>query len=78
MSFEEATKILNVERGVGEEVIKKNYEHLFNANDKQSGGSFYLQSKVVRAKERIDMELALEKRQSIDVTAEAPAKKPES
>ena len=28
------------------EAIKKNYEHLFRVNDKKSGGSFYLQSKV--------------------------------
>jgi import inner membrane translocase subunit TIM16 len=26
-------------------------------NDPKSGGSFYLQSKVVRAKERLEMEL---------------------
>ena len=30
---------------------------MFKVNDKKSGGSFYLQSKVVRAKERIEMEL---------------------
>ncbi|CAB4066150.1 PAM16 [Lepeophtheirus salmonis] len=29
-------------------------------NDKSKGGSFYLQSKVVRAKERIDQEIHLE------------------
>jgi mitochondrial import inner membrane translocase subunit TIM16 len=36
----------------------QNYEHLFKVNDKSSGGSFYLQSKVVKAKERIEMEMA--------------------
>lgn len=35
----------------------KKYNHLFNVNDLKSGGSFYLQSKVVRAKERIEMEV---------------------
>lgn len=39
------------------ELIKKNYEHLFAVNDKFKGGSFYLQSKVFRAKERLDEEL---------------------
>lgn len=41
------------------DVIQKNYEHLFNVNDKTKGGSFYLQSKVYRAKERLDQELKL-------------------
>lgn len=39
------------------ETIEKNYKHLFEVNDKAKGGSLYLQSKVYRAKERIDMEL---------------------
>ena len=41
------------------EAIQKNYEHLFNMNDKSKGGSFYLQSKVYRAKERLDQEIKL-------------------
>lgn len=32
----------------------QNFEHLFKVNDKSEGGSFYLQSKVVRAKEALD------------------------
>lgn len=36
----------------------QNYEHLFKVNETSSGGSFYLQSKIVKAKERIDMEMA--------------------
>lgn len=39
-------------------VIIQNFEHLFKVNDTTSGGSFYIQSKVMRAKERIDMEMA--------------------
>nr|XP_006129954.1 mitochondrial import inner membrane translocase subunit TIM16 [Pelodiscus sinensis] len=38
----------------------QNYEHLFKVNDKSVGGSFYLQSKVVRAKERLVEELRIE------------------
>lgn len=32
----------------------QNFEHLFKINEKKDGGSFYLQSKVVRAKEALD------------------------
>ena len=58
MTLEEARDILNVTDadifGPDKEKLFKNYEHLFEVNDKAKGGSFYLQSKVVRAKERID------------------------
>ncbi|KAK7790072.1 hypothetical protein R5R35_012995 [Gryllus longicercus] len=56
ITLEEAQQILNVEK-LDNEIIQKNYEYLFNANEKSKGGSFYLQSKVVRAKERLDKEL---------------------
>lgn len=55
LTLEEAMQILNIEK-LEPEKIKQNYEHLFNMNDKAKGGSFYLQSKIVRAKERIDTE----------------------
>jgi import inner membrane translocase subunit TIM16 len=60
MTIEEAKQILNVERELDAELISKNYEHLFEVNDKSKGGSFYLQSKVVRAKERLDQEIVLQ------------------
>ncbi|XP_071951607.1 mitochondrial import inner membrane translocase subunit tim16-B-like [Antedon mediterranea] len=56
MTAEEAQKILNVSK-IDEEAINKQYEHLFKVNDKAKGGSFYLQSKIVRAKERLDQEI---------------------
>lgn len=56
MTIEEAQQILNVNKLESDE-IEKNFKHLFDVNDKQRGGSFYLQSKVFRAKERIDQEL---------------------
>lgn len=56
LTLEEAMQILNLDKLEKEKVLK-NYEHLFQANDKSKGGSFYLQSKIVRAKERIDEEL---------------------
>ncbi|CDH58874.1 hypothetical protein RO3G_00904 [Lichtheimia corymbifera JMRC:FSU:9682] len=60
MSMEEACQILNITKEADLEKLTKNYEHLFNVNDTAKGGSFYLQSKVVRAKERIEMERAEE------------------
>ena len=61
MTLQEACKILNVKPPAGgkgnvEEVAER-YKRLFDANDPTKGGSFYLQSKVVRAKERMDAEI---------------------
>ncbi|TPX47657.1 hypothetical protein SeMB42_g02649 [Synchytrium endobioticum] len=57
MSIDEAAQILNVKKDETcmEEVIKK-YNHLFKANEPAAGGSFYIQSKVFRARERLDLE----------------------
>lgn len=57
MTLQEALQILNIKSVDDLEGLQKNYEHLFKINDKSSGGSFYLQSKVYRAKERIESEL---------------------
>lgn len=57
ITLDEAQQILNLNDLNDAEQVKKNYEHLFNVNEKSKGGSFYLQSKVFRAKERIDQEL---------------------
>lgn len=62
ITLEEAQQILNTSN-LNEEEIKKRYEHLFNVNEKSKGGSFYLQSKVFRAKERLDAELESLKQQ---------------
>lgn len=37
--------------------MQEKFDYLFNKNEKSKGGSFYIQSKVFRAKERIDHEL---------------------
>ncbi|KAK7935611.1 hypothetical protein PG985_001106 [Apiospora marii] len=67
MTLDEACKILNVKPPQGgkaniEEVMDR-FKRLFDANDPQKGGSFYLQSKVLRARERIESEVrpAMEK-----------------
>ncbi|XP_077130730.1 mitochondrial import inner membrane translocase subunit TIM16 isoform X2 [Ranitomeya variabilis] len=59
ISLQEAQQILNVSKLEPEEIQTK-YDHLFKVNDKAAGGSFYLQSKVVRAKERLDQELQIQ------------------
>ncbi|CAN9505265.1 unnamed protein product [Ophioblennius macclurei] len=63
MSVQEAQQILNVSKLTPEE-IEKNFEHLFKVNDKSVGGSFYLQSKVVRAKERLHEELNIQNKEN--------------
>ncbi|GJJ76856.1 mitochondrial import inner membrane translocase subunit TIM16 [Entomortierella parvispora] len=60
MSMDEAMNILNITKEADLAKITKNYQHLFKVNEKNDGGSFYLQSKVVRAKERLEMEWAAE------------------
>ena len=56
--FKEAKQILNVSQ-LERQQIEEKYKHLFEVNDKSKGGSFYIQSKVFRAKERLDEELKL-------------------
>lgn len=64
VSLQEAKQILNVQ-DVDPELIQKNYDHLFKINEKKAGGSFYLQSKVVRAKERLDEELRMQEKENV-------------
>lgn len=61
LTLEEALRIMNVDNVGNKEEIERNYKYLMEANDKSKGGSFYLQSKVFRAKERIDEELRSKK-----------------
>ena len=62
MTLDEACKILNVKQPAkGEaanmEDVMDRFKRLFDANNPEKGGSFYLQSKVVRARERIEAEM---------------------
>jgi import inner membrane translocase subunit TIM16 len=54
MTIEEARQILGVDLNSSLEDVMVRYGKMFEANEK--GGSFYLQSKVHRAKERIEAE----------------------
>lgn len=63
------------------EEVQEKYQHLFAVNDKAKGGSFYLQSKVFRAKERLEEELKSQKpgkRETVDKTTETETKKSDS
>jgi import inner membrane translocase subunit TIM16 len=59
--MDEACKILNVGPGkmgtIEAEQVTERFKRLFDLNDPQKGGSFYLQSKILRARERIEREL---------------------
>ncbi|KAK9812336.1 hypothetical protein WJX73_003264 [Symbiochloris irregularis] len=55
LSLQEARAILGVEKDAPLEEVLKRYNHLFDANEKS--GSFYLQSKVYRAKEALEAEM---------------------
>ncbi|GMG55790.1 unnamed protein product [Ambrosiozyma monospora] len=58
ITLDESCKILNVELpGLTLEKAQKSYDYLFDINSKEKGGSFYVQSKVYRAMERIQNEL---------------------
>ncbi|KAF5292661.1 hypothetical protein FQR65_LT11213 [Abscondita terminalis] len=64
LTLEEAKQILNVDN-LDKADIDKSYEFLFKANEKERGGSFYIQSKIIRAKERLDNELEKHKDNNI-------------
>lgn len=68
MSLQEAQQILGVEKNATLEQARKKFEHLFKVNEEH--GSFYLQSKVYRAKERLDQDFR-EKGIDVDAAEEA-------
>eukprot|EP01094_Clydonella_sp_ATCC50884_P030498 TRINITY_DN9976_c0_g1_i1.p4 TRINITY_DN9976_c0_g1~~TRINITY_DN9976_c0_g1_i1.p4 ORF type:complete len:115 (-),score=48.41 TRINITY_DN9976_c0_g1_i1:374-718(-) len=55
ISVKESLGILNVDpsKPLTEETIEERFKHLFEQNDPKKGGSFYLQSKVMCAKIRL-------------------------
>ncbi|KAF2133580.1 cochaperone Pam16 [Dothidotthia symphoricarpi CBS 119687] len=61
ITMDEACQILNVSPGkmghIEPEAVTERFKRLFDLNDPQKGGSFYLQSKILRARERIEREL---------------------
>ncbi len=61
LTLGEACKILNVKPPQGGkanmEAVMERFKRLFDVNEPKNGGSFYLQSKVLRARERIEREV---------------------
>ncbi|KAH0563145.1 mitochondrial import inner membrane translocase subunit TIM16 [Trichoglossum hirsutum] len=61
LTLEEACKILNVAPPKGGKIDLENvmarFKKLFDMNEPKNGGSFYLQSKILRARERIELEV---------------------
>lgn len=61
LTLSEACQILNVKppkRGEADMVqVANRFKQLFDANEVANGGSFYLQSKVLRARQRIEREM---------------------
>ncbi|KXL51146.1 hypothetical protein M433DRAFT_150924 [Acidomyces richmondensis BFW] len=67
LTLDEACRILNVSPPRGGQAsldrVHEQFKRLFDMNDPKKGGSFYLQSKVLRARERIELEAQRLKRQ---------------
>ena len=63
IDLREAREILNLEEGEETDLKKINsqYEKYFKSLDPDNGGSFYLQSKVFRAKEALEEEIKTSK-----------------
>lgn len=63
MTLAEACRILNVrppQNGTADmKVVWARFARLFDANEPANGGSFYLQSKVLRARQRIEDEVRM-------------------
>lgn len=60
ITLDESSKILNIEdeQNLNINNVNDKFQYLFDVNDKEKGGSFYLQSKIYRAAERLKYEIA--------------------
>lgn len=58
MPTDEAFNVLNIDsKQLSRDIVEEQYKKYFASNDPGKGGSFYLQSKIFRAKESLDREL---------------------
>lgn len=61
LTLDEACKILNVKPPQGGKAnmddVYERFKRLYDLNEPKRGGSFYLQSKILRARERIELEV---------------------
>ena len=78
MQPDEALKVLHIERSaLAKPLLEEQYKKFYENNDPKKGGSFYLQSKIFRAKECLDAELSpkassAEKEKEKEKEAEGP------
>ena len=62
MKVDEALKILNIEKSeLSARHLHEQYDKYYLMNDPDKGGSFYLRSKIYRAKEALERSLEAEK-----------------
>ena len=62
MRTDEAMKILHIEQeNLTIDNVRQMFDKYYKANDPKNGGSFYLQSKIYRAKEKLELDLDPEK-----------------
>ncbi|CCG84413.1 protein of unknown function [Taphrina deformans PYCC 5710] len=75
LSVGEACQILNIKKDatLKLEDVTTRYKTMFENNDPAKGGSFYIQSKVHRAMERLEMELTTAKEGAEGATAASEA-----
>lgn len=62
MDYSQALQVLNVEENCTKQVVDKQFNKYFERNDPSKGGSFYIQSKIFRAKEAIEAHDAANKK----------------
>lgn len=80
ISLDESAKILDLDLKSGNitlDKIDEKYNYLFDINSKDKAGSFYLQSKVYWAAERLKSELKAREAQKAEAAAEKEIKKDE-
>ena len=73
MGAPQAREVLNIEAEVPIclKTVQEQHDRYFAANDPDKGGSFYLQSKVFRAKEALEYEFNEAQREAAQAKAEA-------
>ncbi|BFZ55103.1 mitochondrial import inner membrane translocase subunit TIM16 [Savitreella phatthalungensis] len=79
LTVEEACQILNVKKdSLTVADVLARHKTMFDNNDPAKGGSFYIQSKVLRAKERLEMELGANAGSGPDSVSPAATDSPRS
>lgn len=79
ITLDESCKILNIEESsnIDLDKVQQRYQYLFDVNDQSKGGSFYLQSKIYRAAERLKWEVEQKKKAEQGPVEESPQARPE-